>query len=82
MIAMLFHCRNEIVTNDIEPSSRYHLLSDGRLMIAQTTQADQGRYGCMASNAAGEATSGQAMLLLQQPARVGKLYLLLPTVTM
>lgn len=65
-------CRNEIVTNDIEPSSRYYLLSDGRLMIDGTTSSDQGRYGCMASNEAGEAISGPAMLLLQQPQQTGK----------
>lgn len=59
-------CRNEIVTNDIEPSSRYHVLSDGRLMIDGTTSADQGRYGCMATNVAGEVVSSQAVLLLQQ----------------
>ncbi|XP_067938237.1 peroxidasin homolog isoform X2 [Watersipora subatra] len=61
-----FHNENEVITNDIEPSSRYHLLSDGRLMIDRATSLDQGRYGCMATNEAGEAISGPAMLLLQQ----------------
>lgn len=57
--------RQEIITNDIEPSSRYHVLSDGTLMIDDTTYGDQGTYGCMAQNTVGEAHSGSATLILE-----------------
>jgi len=51
------------VTNDIEGSSRYSILSDGTLMIDDVRRDDQGTYGCMAYNSAGEAKSGEATLV-------------------
>lgn len=41
------------------------MLSDGTLMIEEARSADQGNYGCMATNDAGEAVSGPATLILQ-----------------
>lgn len=55
-------CSEMVVTNVLDPRSRYSVLDDGTLMIASVQEADVGGYECMASNIIGQTKAPLASL--------------------